>query len=82
MTKPILHPGEIVVLSVGEYSNYEVAGVFIVAKKFNWEKTKELYCEERRPGEGWVSTYDWPGWLVRKGLVVELDTDEWHFDYD
>jgi len=83
MSRPrcVLHTGEIVLLSGGEYSSYSVAGAFIVAKSFHWREAREDYCRAARAKGEYDSYYGFAPWLIEQGYVVELDTTEWHYDY-
>lgn len=75
-----LNQGELIFISSGDYSSYRVAGVFLVAKRFHWQETKDKYNREQKQKGEVASTYAFPAWLQQHGLIVEVDATEWHCD--
>ena len=78
MRAPDLKAGEIIVLSSGEWSDYSVAGVFLVAQDFNFAEQSKAYQQD--PTTKWDTGSGYAAWLTNHGFLMDLDAREWHYE--
>ncbi len=69
-----LKKDELVILSEGEYSEYQILWTFRVVRSFNTGEVLVHYLKE-------ASCYDsdvFVAWLKQQNYVEEIETREWH----
>lgn len=64
--------GEIIYLTMGEYSDYQVMGIFLVAKDFTIAEIKATP----------VSSKSWEMQMIEAGYIIELPARECSTEYD
>jgi len=76
------NPGEVLMLTSGEYSDYSVNGVFVVQKGFNKREIINEFVKETKPFDEdmdlfYVDERDFVAWIHKKGLVTDINYTEW-----
>jgi hypothetical protein len=73
-SKNICKSGTILMIDVGEYSDYSVMGLFKVIKSFDPLEEKEKFLEENPDNKGRYNFNDdkYIGYLVRKQYIKDI----------
>jgi hypothetical protein len=82
MTMMPIPKGYIFYFSSGEYSDYNVPGVFRALKEINPDYFLERYLSEfpEQREEYSFERYQFINWLLNQDLIESIDHLEWHLD--
>jgi len=84
----IFSTGELMMISTGEYSDYDIKGLFKILKDFDAQEQLAIWAKEtgrevvnyRVESEYQNQQIDYMGWLNKNGFIEDVDYRELHTD--
>ncbi len=74
-----MKPGELVIISTGEYSDYSLQGLFKIMAPFEFEAKKTEFLNKfPELVESYSALDKFLPWLVAEGLIEDHSFTEWH----
>ncbi len=74
-----MKPGELIIISTGEYSDYSLCGLFKVMKPFEFDSKKTEFLNIFPKLVGSYDALDkFLPWLCSEGLIEDYPFTEWH----